>query len=545
MPQEADLLLTGARVHTMNAAHPRAEAVAIKDGRIVAVGTSSAANEWRGPRTEVIALDGCMLLPGFQDAHIHAIHGGIVQSQCDLHDVGGVDNYLERIARYAAGHPAEPWIVGGGWSMDDFPGGTPHRSLLDRVVPDRPVFLPNRDWHGAWVNSRALQLAHIDRATPDPSGGRIERDPDGEPSGTLHEHAMDLVESLIPAPTREQREEGLRLAQRQLHAFGVTSWQDAMVEDDELDAYLALAGRGELNTRVVLSLLWHRDSDEDQLEKLIERRDRAHAGGLRANTVKIFQDGVVENYTAAMLEPYLDGSGTETDNAGMSMIEPEALKRYVTLLDATGFQVHFHAIGDRAVREALDAVEAAQRLNGMRDLRHHIAHIQVIHPDDIPRFASLAVVANAQPFWACMEAQMRDLTIPFLGPERSRHQYPFASLLRAGATVAFGSDWPVSTPNPLWEIEVAVSRIPIEDRSVAPFLPQEGVALHDALVAFTRGSAFVNHQETETGSIEVGKLADLVAVDRDLFEAEPIAEAHVVLTLVDGRPVYASPTLDL
>jgi predicted amidohydrolase YtcJ len=542
MPQ-ADLLLTGARVHTMDAAYPRAEAVAIKDGRIVAVGTSSAADEWRGPRTEVIALDGCMLLPGFQDAHIHPIHGGIVQSQCDLHEVGGVDNYLERIARYAASHPGEAWIVGGGWSMDDFPGGTPHRSLLDQVVADRPVFLPNRDWHGAWVNSRALQLAGIDRATPDPSGGRIERDPDGEPSGTLHEHAMDLVESLIPAPTPEQKEEGLRLAQRQLHALGVTSWQDASVGDEELDAYLALAGRGELSARVVLSLLWDRDSNEDQLEKLIERRDRARVDRLRANTVKIFQDGVVENYTAALLEPYLDGSGGETDNAGMSMIEPEALKRYVTLLDARAFQVHFHAIGDRAVREALDAVEAAQRLNGVRDLRHHIAHIQVIHPDDVPRFASLAVAANAQPFWACMEGQMRDLTIPYLGPERSRHQYPFASLLRAGATVAFGSDWPVSTPNPLWEIEVAVSRRPIEERSVAPFLPEEMVALHDALFAFTMGSAFVNHQESETGSIEVGKLADLVAVDRDLFEAEFIGEAQVVLTLVDGRPVYASPAL--
>jgi predicted amidohydrolase YtcJ len=543
--EEADLLLTGARVHTMDAAHPHAEAVAIAGGRIVAVGSSSSADERRGPHTEVVALDGCMLLPGFQDAHIHAIHGGIVQSQCDLHDVGGVDSYLERIASYAAKHAGEPWIVGGGWSMDDFPGGTPHRSLLDRVVPDRPVFLPNRDWHGAWVNSRALQLAGIDRATSDPSGGRIERDPDGEPSGTLHEHAMDLVESLIPPPTSEQRVEGLRRAQRQLHALGVTSWQEAMVGDDELDTYLTLAGRGELTARVVLSLLWDRDSDEHQIDKLIERRDRVRVDRLRANTVKIFQDGVVENYTAAMLGPYLDGSGAETDNAGMSMIEPEALKRYVSLLDARGFQVHFHAIGDRAVREALDALEAAQRLNGTNDLRHHIAHIQVIHPDDIPRFASLAVVANAQPFWACMEGQMRDLTIPFLGPERSRHQYPFASLLRAGATVAFGSDWPVSTPNPLWEIEVAVTRMPIKDQSVGPFLAQERVALHDALVAFTRGSAFVNHQEKETGSIEVGKMADLVAVDRDLFEAESIAEAQVVLTLVDGHPVHASPALDV
>jgi predicted amidohydrolase YtcJ len=543
--EEADLLLTGARVYTLRAGRPWAEAVAIKDGRIVGVGALSDVEAWRGPRTEVIGLDGCMLLPGFQDAHIHPLHGGIVQSQCELHDVQGQDNYLERIARYAAEHTDERWILGGGWSMEDFPGGTPHRSSLDAIVTDRPVFLPNRDWHGAWVNSVALQLAGIDRSTPDPSGGRIERDHDEEPSGTLHEHAMDLVERLIPPPTLEQREEGLRVAQRQLHALGVTSWQDAMVGDEELDAYLALARRGELTARVVLSLLWDRDKDEDQLKELIERRDRAQLDGLRASTVKIFQDGVVENYTAAMLEPYLDDSGARTDNSGMSMIEPQALDRYVSLLDAEGFQVHFHSIGDRAVREALDAVEAAQSVNGVNDLRHHIAHIQVIHPDDIPRFASLTVVANAQPFWACMEAQMRNLTIPFLGPERSRHQYPFASLLHAGATVAFGSDWPVSTPNPLREIEVAVSRTPVDDRGVAPFLPQERMSVHDALVAFTMGSAFVNHHENETGSIEVGKLADLVAVDRDLFEAEPIGETEIVLTLIDGKPVYSNPSFGL
>jgi predicted amidohydrolase YtcJ len=197
--EEADLLLTGARVYTLHAARPWAEAVAIKDGRIVGVGALSDVEVWRGPRTEVIGLDGCMLLPGFQDAHIHPLHGGIVQSQCELHDVQGQDNYLKRIARYAAEHTDERWILGGGWSMEDFPGGTPHRSLLDDIVTDRPVFLPNRDWHGAWVNSVALQLAGIDRATPDPSGGRIERDPDEEPSGTLHEHAMDLVERFDPA----------------------------------------------------------------------------------------------------------------------------------------------------------------------------------------------------------------------------------------------------------------------------------------------------------------------------------------------------------
>jgi predicted amidohydrolase YtcJ len=537
----ADLVLLGAPVYTMDAARRWASFVAVTANRITAVGHDGRMRDHIGPATEVVTLDGGLVLPAFQDAHIHALHGGLDELYCDLHEWHGVDDYLSAIAAYAADHPEREWIVGGGWSMDVFPRGTPHKSLIDAIVPDRPVYLPNRDWHGAWVNSKALELAGVDRDTPDPSGGRIERDDGGEPSGTLHEHAMDLVEKLMPRPTPDEFVQGLLIGQRRLHALGITAWQDASVTDEELDAYLTVDGRGELTSKVSLSLLWDRDRDESQIEDLRDARKRATVGNLRAGTVKIFQDGVVENYTAAMVEPYLDASGAPTENSGISMIEPESLKKYATRLVAEGFQLHFHAIGDRAVREALDAIETAGSENkNSVGLRHHIAHIQVVHPDDVGRFRTLGVVANAQPLWACMEPQMRDLTIPFLGPERTTHQYPFGDLHRAGAPIAFGSDWPVSTADPLQELEVAVTRVAPDTRSMEPFLPEQRLPLPDALAAFTIGSAYVNHLDESSGSIEPGKLADLTVLDRNPFDLDsgPIGDARVVLTLSEGRVVY-------
>jgi predicted amidohydrolase YtcJ len=524
----------------MDGARRVADYVAIADGVVAAAGRATEIDDWVGPRTRVIDAAGGVVLPAFQDAHIHPIGAGLNQLQCDLHDASGAGEYLDLIAAYARAHPERDWIVGGGWAMDSFAGGTPSAGALDEIVSDRPVFLMNRDWHSAWVNSRALEVAGIDRDTPDPDGGRIERDERGGPSGTLHEHAADLVDRLAPRPTAEELRQGLVLAQQQLLALGITGWQDASVSEPELDTYVTLAEQGMLTARVTLSLLWDRDKDESQLDDLAEHRERGTFGKLSASTVKIFQDGVVETFTAAMLLPYLDASGAPTGNSGMSMIEPEALNRYVTILDANGFQVHFHAIGDRAVRECLDAVEAARDRNGTRDARHHIAHLQVVHPDDIARFKTLEVVANCQPLWACMEPQMSDLTIPFLGPERSQWQYPFGSLIRAGATVAFGSDWSVSSPNPLLEMEVAVTRVDPAARAADPFIPSERVSAGDAVAAFTNGSSFVNNSDIDVGSIEPGKAADVVVLDRNIFEpgAGPIGDAEVLFTLAGGDVVY-------
>jgi predicted amidohydrolase YtcJ len=541
----ADLVLTGGHVHTVDERRPRAEAVAIEADRIVAVGSVGEVGEHIGRSTRVIDLDGRLLVPGFQDAHVHPISAGVDRLQCDVRESRGRDAVLATIAAYVAGHPDADWIIGSGWYMADFPNGVPRREDLDAIAPDRPAFLPNRDGHSAWVNSKALELAGIDRETPDPADGRIERDADGSATGALHEGAMDLVGRLVPPDTEQTRLEGLRLAQAYLHSLGITAWQDAIVTPRDEAVYRAASEAGWLTARIELAMWWERDAGIDQVDTLIERSRQGTIGRVRANSVKLMLDGVLETYTGALLEPYLDGRGEPTDKRGISFVDPEVLAVAVTRLDAAGLQPHFHAIGDRAVRDALDAVEAARRANGPSDTRPHVAHIQVIHPDDVPRFASLEVTANAQPLWACHEAQMDELTIPFLGPERSGWQYPFGSLLRAGSRLAMGSDWSVSTPNPLLEMEVAVNRVSPESRTTEPFLPDERLSLGEAIRAFTLGSAYVNHLDAETGSLEVGKLADLALIDRDVLApgADPIGDARVVLTIVGGQVVFEADSI--
>jgi hypothetical protein len=553
MGQAADLAFVNGAVYTVDEERRTVSAVAVRHGRIAAVGDDDEIRELLGPATEVVDLGGRMLLPGFQDAHVHPPSGGLEMLECDLNGGNTRADYERLVREYVRANPSEPWILGGGWKMGAFPHGTPDRGILDAIVPDRPVFLPNRDGHSAWVNSAALELAGVTGATPDPPDGRIERDERGAPSGALHEGAMRLVERLIPVVTQARWEEGLRIGQSYLHSLGITAWQDAHVGGayDTLDAYLAMAGRGELTGRVVGALWWDRHRGPEQIEELEALRSRGSEGRFRATAVKIMQDGVVECFTAGLLEPYLGEDGRATDNLGLSFVDPEVLKEGVTRLDAAGFQVHFHAIGDRAVRESLDAVEAARAANGANDLRHHIAHIQVIHPDDLPRFGALGVVANGQPLWANNERQMTELTIPFLGPGRAAWQYPFASLVASGATLAFGSDWSVSSPNPLEEIHLAVNRTVWPEaldevgdpRAIDEvFLPNERLDLPTAIAAFTLGSAFVNHLDRETGSIEVGKYADLVVLDRNVFEL-PVEELHaatVELTLVEGERVYSA-----
>jgi predicted amidohydrolase YtcJ len=548
----ADLVLRGGRIATMDAARRLASALAVRDGRLMTVGQDADVRTNIGPRTRVIELRGRTVVPGFQDAHVHPIDGGLEVLRCDLHDSLEAGEYDEIIATYARTHPDETWIRGGGWYMAAFEGGAPRRDELDRVLPDRPAFLSSRDGHSAWVNTRALELAGVTAATRDPDDGRIERDPDGTPTGTLHEGAMDLVGQVMPDDTPAELEAGLRTGQRHLHSLGITAWQDAIVEPEaEERAYVALASRGELTGRVVGALWWDHHRGAEQIDELVERRRATAIGRYAPTSVKLMMDGVLENYTGAMLDPYLDGHGSTTDNRGLMQIDPEGLKVWVPTLDALGFQPHFHAIGDGAVRAALDAVEAARRANGPSDTRPHIAHIQVIHPDDIARFRQLDVVANAQPFWAAHERQMDVLTIPFIG-ERWRWQYPFRSLQTAGAILAMGSDWSVSTADPLWEMEIAVERayrgvnIKGVDTAAEVFLPDERLDLVDALAAFTNGSAYVNHLERETGSLEAGKLADLAVLDRDLFdrEAGAIREARVVGTFVEGIAVYEDPELD-
>ncbi|GAA3389587.1 amidohydrolase [Cryptosporangium minutisporangium] len=537
----ADLLFTGGPVLRTDPARSRMTALAVRDGRIIAVGHDL--DDLVGPKTEVVDLAGRLLVPGFQDAHIHAVMGGIELGQCDLTGTTDLDEYFRRIRRYADEHPDAEWIVGSGWSMESFPGGVPTAELLDRVVADRPVFLTNRDHHGAWVNTLALERAGLTRDTPDPADGVINRDADGHPVGALQEGAVALVGAMLPAVTPADRLNGLLRAQRLLHSLGITAWQDAMVGasngyPDISDAYLTAARDGLLTASVVGALWWDRDRDSAQIPELVEKRERFTVGRLRCSTVKIMQDGVAENFTAAMTTPYKDACGCATANSGLSFVDPDALRGYVVALDALDFQVHFHALGDRAVREALDAVAAARAANGFRDTRPHLAHLQVVHPDDVPRFRQLGASANLQPLWAAHEPQMDELTIPFLGGDLAGWQYPFGDLLRAGATLVAGSDWPVSSADPLAGIHVAVNRRHLGGAGPV-FLPEQRLDLGTALAAYTAGSAYVNHLD-ETGSLRVGNRADLVVLDRDPFDgpADEIGATRVARTYVDGTLVY-------
>lgn len=550
MPAPADLIFTGGRVHTVDPAMPAAQAVAVAGERIVAVGSADDISEFRGPSTEVIDLTGKLLLPGFQDSHIHPPSAGMDMLRCDLTDIVDRDEVLATIKAYAESHPDEPWILGGNWSMETFPGGCPTAAELDTVVSDRPVFFPNRDGHDGWANSKALELAHITASTPDPDDGRIERDAQGNPTGTLHEGAMDLVIEVSPEPQDSFVEKGILKAQAHLHALGITAWQDAIVDDhgiwgSSLDPYAALARAGKLTGRVIGAIWWDRKRGLEQIDQMMEHREKYSGGRFQATSVKIMQDGIIENGSAGMLEPYCAHDTIQGN--GMSFIDPEVLNEAAARLDREGFQMHIHAIGDRGVREALDAIEAAATANGSvdpRDLRHHIAHIQVINPTDVPRFAKLKAVANAQPLWACHEAQMNELTIPLLGDVRSAQQYPFKSLLRSGARLAFGSDWAVSTANPLEEMEVAITRQDPATR-LEPLLPDEALTVDEALHAFTMGTAYVNHLDGETGSVTVGKFADLCVVDQDLFEIPEgrLSQATVEMTTVGGETVFRSDSL--
>ena len=536
-----DLVLTGGKVFTAEAALSIAEAVAVREGRIAWVGRAREAADHVGPGTRVLELDGRTVLPGFQDAHCHPAESGVELARCSLNDAHSREACLNAITRYSAEHPELEWVVGSGWSIDSFEHGTPSRADLDAILPDRPAFFDNRDGHGAWVNSRALALAGITRDTPDPSGGRIERDAAGEPQGTLHEHAMHLVADLLPPTTQDEWEAGIIRAQALYHELGITAWQDARIDDPtQLAAYRAVAGRGDLTMRVEGNLLWDRARGVEQIDELLEKRAQGQVERLRIRGGKIFADGVLENFTGALLEPYVD-----TDDYGMSMLTREELERAVVALDANGFQVHVHTIGDRAVRDALDAVEAAARANDRRDARHHFAHLQLVHPDDLPRFSELGVVANVSPLWACSSGYVDELTVPFIGAQRSARMYPFGSLLRAGSRLAFGSDWSVSTPDPLPQLEVAVTRISPETRDREPLLAEEAIDLPTALRTFTSGSAYANFLDAETGTIEPGKLADLVVLDRDILDpgAGPLGDARVLLTLSEGEAVHADPEL--
>ncbi len=536
----ADLILRHGAVYTMDAARSWVQSVAVSNGRIIYAGPDAGAAGLAGPSTKIIDLGGRKVLPGFHDSHVHLMEGGVGMSLCNLKDVATPQEVLAEIRKYAAAHPSQPWVTGAGWDLPVFPGGIPRKEQLDEAVSDRPAYMESADGHSGWANSKALALAGITKDTPDPAGGRIERDPDSkQPTGTLRESARELVTSKIPPATASEDAAGLKRAVEFANSLGIVSVQEADASDEILNAYWALDTQGQLAVKAVAALRTDPRKGDDQVAGLIERRAKFSGKRLRATAAKIFADGVIETGTAALLEPYLNRG----DSRGELNFEPERLANFVTRLDREGFQVHIHAIGDRAIRVSLDAHAAAQKANGRRDARHHIAHLELIEPEDISRFRDLGVIANFQPLWAFADPYVRDLTLGPLGPQRSRWIYPIASVLKTGAMMAAGSDWPVTSLNPIPAIQVAVTRRGPTEPEGPAWIPDEKIDLAEVLAAYTINGAYLNHEEKETGSIETGKAADLIVLDRDLFKVLPekIHEAKVVLTLLEGKEVFRAP----
>ena len=536
----ADLIVIG-DIYTMDAAAPKAEAIAVAGGRLVFVGDARRARALlrRGGRTIKLA-PGQSVLPGFVDSHVHMLEGGLQQNDCPIQppEPKSKAELAAKIEACAAAQPEKTWLIGNGWPAALFDKLGPLKEELDALVPDRPAVIYEDSGHSAWLNSAALLAADIGPDTPDPQNGRIERQPGSrDPSGTLREQpAMDLVMDHIPPRTDEEYAAALAVGQRELHKVGITLVQDAQVEPRFLAAYHAAEMSGVLTMKVVAAQETHPLGPTSQVDELIALRERFSAGRLTASSAKIFLDGQIEGRTAALLEPYEGSDDSGTPNWSASALTEIALR-----LDAAGFQIHMHDIGDRAIREGLDALAAVRAANGPSDLRHHIAHLQLVDPADIPRFAELGVFANFQPFWMFRDSSFEAVE-PLIGPERAERLYEIRSFEQAGTRIVAGSDWPVSDPNPLLAIQVGMTRRDPMDADAPVWNPAQRVSLDTLLRAYTIEGATLNHRERDTGSLEVGKAADFIILDRDLFATPPedIGDTRVLKTFVDGVQVHAA-----
>lgn len=555
--EPADLILANGVVYT-GELDGGAEAVAVRDGVIAAVGPAADVLELRGPRTETIDLRGRLLLPAFGDAHAHASAAVAELYSAQLFHLPTVEACLDALRAFVHEHPELPVVSGEGWTNTIAPRLGPRKEVLDELVPDRPVVLNSEDYHSLWVSSRALELAGITAATTDPPGGVIERLPDGEPAGTLRETAMDLVTGVLPDFSEEQYREGILHYQRDIAApAGITLVFDPVLptpgksldRSASLRAYRRMAEAGELTLRARLGLtMTPQDDPAGWVEQAVAARDDLAAVSGAAATVavsaaKFFEDGVIEGHTAYLLDDYADAPG----DRGEPLWEKAALGRAFAAVDAAGLQIHVHCIGDAATAETLDALEHARGTNGAHDWRPAITHVQMVAPADFRRFAEMGVVAAVQPFWFVLGDYFHDLEVPYLGEERAAAEYPFRSFIDAGAPVAGGSDFPVTKPcDPLIGMQAGVMRwLPELSDGDAVLGPAERGTVRQLVDAYTSGAAWAHRLESVTGSIAVGNSADLVVLDRDVFSVEPaeIGRARVLLTLFEGRPVYTDPAL--
>jgi predicted amidohydrolase YtcJ len=532
IPASATLILRSATIHTMDDDGTIAEAMVVRDGEIVYVGDDEGTRAYEGPNATILDLSDKTVFPGFHDAYTHLIMGGTDLLYVDLFAATTVEELVGTVSSWAEQNPESPWVQGSGWSMAAF-GGLLHKPQLDAVVSDRPVFLYSSDGHSAFVNSMALELAGITADTPDPEDGQIERDDTGAPTGVLRESACDLVAELIPPYPVDRVDEGLALAMHEANQFGITTIVDASVRDWMLAGYARAEAQGSLTLRVHAAV-WIEPKllgDLDQVEAL---RSKYSSESVQVDSVKFFVDGLIESETAVMLEPYTSGAN------GTPIYSDEELHEAAIALDAMGFQLHAHVIGDGAARQFLDTVEAVIEANGASDRRPQLAHLEVVDPEDWPRFAALGAHANFQMQGAYPDPYIQELTWPLIGEERSEYLYPIGALYAAGATIVAGSDWSVSSMNPFEAIEVAVTRQDPWSNDGEILTPEHRIDLETALRAYTSDGAEATFSEDLVGSLEVGKRADFVVVDRDPFAipASELSDVQVEATWLDGETVF-------
>jgi predicted amidohydrolase YtcJ len=536
----ADTVVLHGRIYTLNPKQPWAEALAIRGDRIVAVGSEADISSLQSKDTKIIDARGHVVVPGFTDCHIHFIDGSFSLGHVNLEGAKDIAGIQQRLREYGAQHPGTDWILGRGWNYAMFPTSLPDKKYLDEIFPDRPAFLEGYDGHTYWANSKALTLAHIAKETPNPANGIIVRDPQtGEATGALKEAAQSLVAAVVPKPTRGEKLAALRSGIKWANQNGLTRVHSAGQDFEEFDLYEELLRHGDLTLRFYIAYFENPPELRPQDIATIEDARKKYTGDwLSAGAVKFMIDGVVESHTAAMLDPYSDDPSLQ----GKLFWEPDKFKSAVAELDKRGLQLLTHAIGDYGVRTALDAYETAEKSNHSFNHRPRIEHIETIAAADIPRFGQLGVLPSMQPLHSYPDANTLEVWARNAGPDRASRAWAWKSIANHGGQFAFGSDWPVVTLNPFEGIQTAVTRQTSDGLPKTGFVSSQRLSVAEAIRGYTLGAAYAGFREKAEGSLEPGKLADLIILSQNLFEIDPhqIAQTKVLTTVVGGRVVFQS-----
>ncbi len=531
----ATLALVNGRIWTGNPAQPWAQAVAIRDERIITVGTNAQIAAKSGPLTKRVDLQGGFAMPGFNDAHIHFLGGALRLSQLDLNGSNSLAEMQARLKKFAADNPEAPWLLGFGWQYSWIPGGLPARADIDMVVGSRPVYLVAYDGHTGWANSKALEVAGVSKDTAFSGFGEIVRDANGQPTGVLKESAQGLVRSKIPPTTRAQRLDALRRALEMAVSLGITSIQNAHGSREDVELYQDLLERGQLSLRVSVAMDATPQTTEADIQNFAAIAKEFHGPRLRVGAIKLMMDGVIETHTAAMLAPYSD----QPETSGRPQYTQEQADNIVAWADRAGLQVYIHAIGDRAVRMSLDAFENAKKVNGKKDSRFRVEHIETIAAADVPRFQQLDVMASMMPIHA--DPGTNDVWERAAGAERTQRAFAWKLLERAGARLVFSSDWPSAiSVKPVDGLHTAVTRTTAEGQPPGGWMPEQRLTLETALANYTRSGAYAQFAEKTLGTIEPGKFADIIVLSEDPFKIKP-SELHALRvrkTVFNGNVLY-------